>query len=167
MNKIKKFSLLHLAVILLLVGGFSSCKSKKKMADVSDATMVTEQESEPVVEELPPPEEEEEEEVVPAPVEEEPSASEILQDHFRSVAGAPSANQANQSIQQALNLFSTEDAPVLIIIYSGNGQVDYDEPTTISKYLNYLKDTKNANAVVEDMVMDPDGKIKELVLRKK
>lgn len=167
MSNMKKHTLFHLALIFFLVIGFSSCKSKKKIADVSDATMVTDQaENESVEEELPPPVEEEEPTPSP-PVKSEPTASEKLEDHLLSIANASNANMANQSIQQALTMFSSGDAPVLIIIYSGNGQVDYDEPTTISKYLNYVKDTGNANFVVEDMVKDPNGRIKELVLRKK
>ena len=43
---------------------------------------------------------------------------------------------------------------------------DYDRPTTIEKYLNYLKDRKAYKAEVENIVYDDYGKIKELELRK-
>ena len=63
-------------------------------------------------------------------------------------------------------MFSNSEAPVLIVIYKEGGKPSYDEPTTIGKYLNYLKDTKNNKARVEEVVYDTNGKIKELVLRK-
>ncbi len=52
------------------------------------------------------------------------------------------------------------------MIYKEGGKPSYDEPTTIEKYLNYLKDTKNNKAKVEEVVYDANGKIKELVLKK-
>lgn len=168
MNMIKKISILQLVFVVMLAGGFSACKSKKKVSDVSDAEMVKQQMEDEATEELPPPTQPEEE-ITPTlePVEETPTQSEQLQGFMQQIVSASDINAANQQIQQALTMFSNSNAPVLIVIYSGNGQADYDEPTTISKYLNYLKDTKNLNVLVEDMVTDQNGKIKELVLRKK
>jgi hypothetical protein len=45
--------------------------------------------------------------------------------------------------------------------------IDYDEPTTIRKYLEYLKDQKRINTEVKSLVMDDNGKIKEVELAKK
>ena len=64
-------------------------------------------------------------------------------------------------------MFSSPNSPVLIIIAQENGKNDYDRPTTIEKYLNYLKDVgKNPNDI-ENVVLDGSGKIKELELIKR
>ena len=41
---------------------------------------------------------------------------------------------------------------------------DYDRPTTISKFLNYLKDVKQYKYKVESVKQDSLGKITELEL---
>jgi hypothetical protein len=69
-------------------------------------------------------------------------------------------------INESLGLFSSPDAPVLIIISKSGSIVDYDRPTTIRNYLNYLKDTKNNINRVEKISYDDKGKIKELELYK-
>jgi hypothetical protein len=89
-----------------------------------------------------------------------------LHDYFYAIANASSTDAANKSITDALSLFTNPNIPVLIIFYKADGKESYDEPTTIVKYLNYLKDTKNNKATVEEMVKDSNGRIKELVLRK-
>jgi len=65
-----------------------------------------------------------------------------LNSYFNRIAGAASTDESNFQISQALNMFSSPEAPVLIIIAKDGDIVDYDEPTTINKYLNYLKDQK-------------------------
>ena len=55
---------------------------------------------------------------------------------------------------------------MLIIISKEGKTVDYDRPTTIKNYLNYLKDTKNNINQVEKVLYDSNGKIKELELIK-
>jgi len=54
----------------------------------------------------------------------------------------------------------------LIIISKENNIVDYDRPTTIKDYLNYLKDTKNNINKVEKISYDNNGKIREMELLK-
>ena len=44
---------------------------------------------------------------------------------------------------------------------------DYDKPTTIKKYLDYLKDQKKSPNAVEHLEFDDAGKIKEVTLIKK
>ena len=90
----------------------------------------------------------------------------ILADHFASIATATSVSQANMQIAETLKLFSSPEAPVLIIISKSAGTVDYDRPTTIKNYLNYLKDTKNNTNKVDNVTYDNNGKIKELELLK-
>lgn len=90
-----------------------------------------------------------------------------LNGYFRDIANAPSVNQANASINQALTMFSASDAPVLIVISQDGMQKDYDRPTTIVKYLHYLKDQKRNPNMVENIVLDSAGKIKKLELLKR
>jgi len=89
-----------------------------------------------------------------------------ITDYFASIASATSVSQANMLIADALKLFTSPDATVLIIISKSGNQVDYDRPTTIKNYLNYLKDTKNNTNKIEKIVKDNSGKIKELELLK-
>lgn len=89
-----------------------------------------------------------------------------IHDYFGEIAGAGSTDHANTLINDALNLFSSPDANVLIIIAGSGDNADYDKPTTIKKYLNYLKDQKKAPTKIEDFKKDASGKIKTLILRK-
>ncbi|MEM6844303.1 MAG: hypothetical protein AAF632_18945 [Bacteroidota bacterium] len=96
-----------------------------------------------------------------------PTSESDLNSMFRNVAMAGSTGEANSQIRDAINMFASSETPVLIIISQSGGQTDYDEPTTIGKYLNYLKDTKNSPNEVYNMVFDANGKIKELELIKR
>lgn len=153
------YSLFHGALVLALVVGFSSCKNKKKMSEVSDQQQVSQQ----IQQEL---EEDDTPEQPERVAVKEPTKSQKLENYFASIATSGSVAAANGTIGEALTMFSNPDAPVLIVIYRADGSTDYDEPTTIKKYLEYIKDTKNNRAAVEEMVMDDYGKIKELVLKK-
>ncbi|WP_420581565.1 hypothetical protein [Reichenbachiella sp.] len=159
---ILKTTPLTLALLMALIFGTSSCKTKKNMAQVTPVEEVEPIEDE-VVEKL----EEATEEVIEERVPEKIlSKEQQLNNYFREVSGAATTAIANGNIDQALNMFSSPDAPVLIMIYNDGANPDYDEPTTISKYLNYLKDTKTKAATVEEVVYDSEGRIKELVLKK-
>jgi hypothetical protein len=94
------------------------------------------------------------------------AATAALTANFASIANASSVSQANMQIAETLKLFSAPDSPVLIIISKENNVVDYDRPTTIKDYLNYLKDTKNNVNKVEKITFDSYGKIRELELIK-
>jgi hypothetical protein len=93
----------------------------------------------------------------------------VLLRSFDKIAGASSVEESNGQIQQALQLFASEKATVLVMLYKGatDADTDYDEPTNISKYLNLLKDTKKSLNKVEKIVYDANNKIKTLVLIKK
>ena len=65
-----------------------------------------------------------------------------LNTYFASIANSSNATSANKSITEALAMFASPSTPVLIVISEEDGQKDYDRPTTIEKYLNYLKDQK-------------------------
>ncbi len=153
------FKLVPVFCALLFV--LSSCKSQKAVVDAN-------QEPEEVIEETTP-------EPTP-PVKEEPKVDPEaanraldarLSNYFGQIANASSVTAANNNIREAVGMFSNGEAPVLIIFYAANGTEDFDEPTTITKYLNYLKDLKKAPHKVKEMVMDSQGRIKELVLVKK
>lgn len=93
-----------------------------------------------------------------------------LESSFQSIADAARAGNttmANSLIEGALNYFSAPDVPVLIIISREGSIVDYDKPTTIKNYLNFLKDQKESRNNIDSYQIDPAGKIKELDLIKK
>ncbi len=90
-----------------------------------------------------------------------------LANYFQEIISTRSNSAADYMIDETLGMFASEDVPVLIIINESNGMVDYDEPTTIRKYLEYLKDQKRINTEVKNLVMDNNGKIKEVELVKK
>ncbi len=154
-QKFTQFSLNRsLVIILVAFLALGACKSKKKAVEAPAPPAPVEQVAPP-----------------PPPVEVKRSAEEIaaenLENAFNSVANASNVNAANQSIQQTLGMFSNQETPVLIVIHEENGVKDYDEPTTIKKYLDYLKDTKKNLNYISDIRLDANGKVSELELRRK
>ena len=95
------------------------------------------------------------------------SADVVLGRNFNSIANASSTSQANRVINETLELFESPNTPVLLIIKQNAGFNDYDRPTTIEKYLNYVKDQKKASEKVHDIKYNANGKINELELIKK
>jgi hypothetical protein len=89
-----------------------------------------------------------------------------LDQYFASIANASNASSANASINEALSMFSSDQTPVLIVISEEGGEKDYDKPTTIKAYLNYLKDQKKNVNRISNLVLDNSGKIKEVELVK-
>lgn len=85
---------------------------------------------------------------------------------FSEIANAGNDNIANAKIADAMSMFSNGDTPVLIVINNSGGTKDYDRPTNIRNYLNYLKDQKRSKNRVENFVLDASGKIKEIELTK-
>lgn len=93
---------------------------------------------------------------------------ENINSHFFAVASAPTLDEANLRIQRALSLYASRDVPVLIVVSKyGDNQKDYDRPTSIDKYLNYLKDIKKYNKRIENVKYDDNGKIIEIELIQK
>lgn len=90
-----------------------------------------------------------------------------LDDYLGLIANSTNLATSNRYIGEALNLFASEDVPVLIIISKSGNIVDYDRPTTIRKYLEYVKDQKANRNKIENVVYDAEGKITELELIKK
>ena len=95
------------------------------------------------------------------------SVNATLEKNFTSIARSGSVSQANRDINETLKLFESPNVPVLIIIKQNAGFNDYDRPTTIENYLNYLKDQKKATEKVHEIKYNSNGKINELELIKK
>ena len=95
------------------------------------------------------------------------AADAMLGRNFTSIANASSTSQANRLINETLGMFESPNVPVLIIIKQNAGFNDYDRPTTIKKYLNYVKDQKKATEKVHSIKYNSNGKINELELIKK
>ena len=95
------------------------------------------------------------------------AADAVLGRNFNSIANASSVNQANRVINETLGMFESPNVPVLIIIKQNAGFNDYDRPTTIEQYLNYVKDQKKATEKVYQIKYNANGKINELELIKK
>jgi UDP-N-acetylmuramoylalanine-D-glutamate ligase len=89
-----------------------------------------------------------------------------LNQYFAAIATSNNVTSANNSIQEALGLFASPESPVLIVISEYDGKKDYDRPTTIRNYLNYLKDQKKNINAVSNLKVDSSGKITEVELRK-
>jgi len=96
-----------------------------------------------------------------------PAMKDQLRDHFQGIASAGSASLANIRIERALEMFSSSNAPVLIVISEERGRRDYDRPTTIKRYLDYLKDQGKEADLIDRVTLDANGRIKELELIKK
>lgn len=89
-----------------------------------------------------------------------------IEDYFDAIASSKSMEMANTRINEALKFFASPDVPVLIIVYMDGDMKDYDKPTTIRKYLEYIKDQgKNINTI-HNVQFDANGKITELELIK-
>ena len=95
------------------------------------------------------------------------AADVVLGRNFNSIANAGSISEANRVINETLAMFESPNTPVLIIIKQNAGFNDYDRPTTIENYLNYLKDQKKATEKISDIKYNSNGKINELELIKK
>lgn len=162
MNKLKSISKL-LALALFLSAGLIACKSSKKMADVSKEEDTTEQQKpEPTTVDRETPEE----------TDKGMSSAELaaqLGNYFNAIANSSgNTTAANRNINEAKSMFASPSTPVLIIIHEAvDGTKDYDQPTTILDYMNYLKDQgKNLNEIYKVKTNDR-GKIVELELIRK
>lgn len=164
--------ILGIAILSVLLSATYSCKSKKKVAETSDAEKerIEQMEKERVAREEEERRKREEEERRKREEEAKARAPyEKLGQYFTSISSASSATSADKTINEALNMFASGDVPVLIIIYQNEAEnvTDYDEPTTIEKYLHYLKVVKRTPDVVQELKFNANGKIQEVILKKK
>jgi hypothetical protein len=173
MLQIKNSSRLIMAAILILMMAGVGCKSKKKAMEASNTASLekVKQEQEAALRK-----QKEEEERRRALAEEDRARRESeakarepkarLEQYFGAIANSSNVSSANNSINEALSLFASADTPVLIVISESGGQKDYDRPTTIRDYLNYLKDQKKNFNKIGNLQFDSSGKITELELIK-
>ena len=170
MNAIRNSSKLILIVMVLLMSA-AGCKSKKKAMEAAAAEKAR-MEQEAALQKQREEDERKRKEAEAANAKKQNESSStaktaVLAKYFDAVASSTNATAANNSINEALTMFASPETPVLIIISGTGDNKDYDRPTTIQKYLNYLKDQKKNPNAVENLVVDASGKITEVELRKK
>lgn len=141
-------------MVVLVLLAMGACKSKKKAVEPAPVQEVVAEEVKPTP--------------APAPVvrSAEEIAVEKLEKDFTSIASSSNVSSADQTIQEVLMMFANQETPILIVIHEEGGVKDYDEPTTIKKYLDYLKDTKKNLNYISDIRL-VGGKVTELELRRK
>ncbi|MCD4732012.1 MAG: hypothetical protein K8R74_15505 [Bacteroidales bacterium] len=108
-----------------------------------------------------------EEEMKRKKAEEERTRYDYINDYFYQIARAGDVTAANAKISEAMKLYANKDVPVLIIISQADGITDYDKPTTIENYLNFVKDQKSYSNKIHNVKFDEYGQITELELIKK
>jgi hypothetical protein len=172
MNVIRKSSRVVMWLLVLMIC-FTGCKSKKKAAEAARAAeerarmeqeanlRKEEEQKRKAAEEAARRDAEARQKEMLANA---PKAK--LNQYFQSIANSSNPASANNSINEALTLFASPETPVLIVISEEGAQKDYDRPTTIRQYLNYLKDTKNNANSISNLQFDNSGKITEVELRK-
>lgn len=176
-KRIRNSSQLVVWVLIIMISAFG-CKSSKKAMEASreqarieqEATLRQQQEAEAKRKAA----EEKENELKQREAEAKRKEAEArastpkarLDEYFKAISSSTNVNAANTSINEALTLFASPETPVLVVISESGGQKDYDRPTTIKDYLNYLKDQKKNINAVSDLKFDSSGKITELELRK-
>jgi hypothetical protein len=89
-----------------------------------------------------------------------------LNEYFDAIAYAGNTASANNSIKKALTMFKSEEAPVVIVIREQDGKRDYDQPTTIRAYFDYLKTEKKNMDDIQNLNIDNSGKIVRVELKK-
>jgi len=95
------------------------------------------------------------------------SQFDYINDYFHQIAYATDVDEANAKIAEALKVYVSAETPVLIIISQADGITDYDKPTTIEDYLNYLKDQKTYTNEIYNVEFDDYGQITVIELIKK
>jgi hypothetical protein len=169
MNAIRNSSKLVLFILVLLISA-SGCKSKKKAMEAAAAEKAR-MEQEAALQKQREEDERKRKEAEEANAKKQNESSTnakyaVLSKYFDAVATSSNATAANNSISEALTMFASPETPVLIIISGTGDNKDYDRPTTIQNYLNYLKDQKKNPNKVENLQFDASGKITEVELRK-
>lgn len=169
-NRISRSVSIWALIIMLMTAGVS-CKSKKAAMDATDAAAekakmeqeaaLRKQEEAKKKQEM---EEQARKEAEARRKAEEPYRK--LESYFSAISSSNNIASANSSINEALSLFASKETPVLIVISEEGGQKDYDRPTTIGEYLNYLKDQKKNMNKINQLQFDSSGKITEVELVK-
>lgn len=88
----------------------------------------------------------------------------ILDNLFDKIAAG---NETRKNIATVSEMCESSNIPVLIIISKSGTVTDYDRPTTIGKYLNYLKDQNVSRNKVYKIMRNANNKISEIELIRK
>ena len=88
----------------------------------------------------------------------------ILDEMFDKIAAG---NDTKKNIATVTEMCESNNIPVLIIISKSGTVTDYDRPTTIGKYLNYLKDQNVSRNKVYKIMRNANNKITEIELIRK
>jgi hypothetical protein len=161
------------AVIILFIIGGAGCKSKKKAMEADRMAVEKakiEQEAELKrqrdEEELRVREAEEQARQDEARTEKVKAPAAKLDQYFNAIANSSNTASANSSINEALTLCASPSTLVLSVISEIDGQKDYDRPTTIREYLNYVKDQRRNINRISNLQFDSSGKITGIELTK-
>ena len=88
----------------------------------------------------------------------------LLTDQFKALVNPMPADDSEDIITETLTYFESNESPVLIILQQLDGKTFYDRPTTIEKYLYYLKDLKKDSHQIEKVNLNNNDKINKLIL---
>lgn len=171
-RRLSGLKMVTIVIILMLAG--AGCKSKKKAMEASNAEKARMEQEAALKKQREEEERQRREAEARAQAERERAAAESkksepysrLQQYFSAISSSANTTAANNSINEALALFASPETPVLIIISGSGDQKDYDRPTTIRDYLNYLKDQKKNANKIEKLEFDGAGKITTVELTK-
>lgn len=137
-----------LAALLVVV--LASCKSQKHL-NSSTPVVVTQPASTPA----------------PAATAAPKATEELLEDYMIDVAFGGTTMAGERSKEEVLKLFESAQTPVLLLIYEEGDFKDYDEPTTIGAYLEYLQLQGKRPGRIRQALKNANGKIIELELAAK
>lgn len=94
------------------------------------------------------------------------ATKEKLTSLFKKIATTKDSVLLAGYFQESIQMFDSEQVPVLIVINDSNGHKDYDRPTTIKRYLEFIKDQNKYSDRFLNILFDGNGKITELELLK-
>ncbi len=88
----------------------------------------------------------------------------VLNSYFSSIINLSENDDSEEIITETLSYFESSESPVLIILQEVDGKVFYDRPTTIEKYLYYLKDMKKSSHQIQKLNFSDNEKINKMIL---
>lgn len=94
------------------------------------------------------------------------TTKEKLSSLFKKIATTKDSVLIAGYFQESIQMFNSEQVPVLIVINNTNGLKDYDKPTTIKRYIEFIKDQNKYSDRFLNILFDENGKITELELLK-
>ncbi|MBL6445175.1 hypothetical protein JMN32_02575 [Fulvivirga sp. 29W222] len=83
-----------------------------------------------------------------------------LEGYFRLFSKMDLNDTGNRDakMEEVFEYFSSPDTPVFFALYNNKGEKYYDKPVTISNYLYYLYDTRQAPHVIQAVKLDESQK---------